>query len=95
MKVVKKIQLKIVILIAVKNRCILYGRVFVMPSFIPSLTVTRTGIPLDGDLLLFSLSTAAFGENNFFGSVWEISLAVFSSRNKETKFPQFDVLFTS
>ena len=31
MKIVKKIQLKIVIFTAVKNRCMLHGRVFVMP----------------------------------------------------------------
>ena len=31
MKIVKKFQLKIVIFTAVKNRCILHGRVFVMP----------------------------------------------------------------
>ena len=30
MKIVKHIQLKIVIFTAVKNRCILHGRVFVM-----------------------------------------------------------------
>ena len=30
MKIVKKFQLKIVIFTAVKNRCILHGRVFVM-----------------------------------------------------------------
>ena len=30
MKIVKKFQLKIVIFSAVKNRCILHGRVFVM-----------------------------------------------------------------
>ena len=30
MKIVKDIQLKIVIFTAVKNRCILHGRVFVM-----------------------------------------------------------------
>ena len=77
----QKFQLKMVIFTAVKNRCILHGRVFVRHSFIPSLIVTR--IPLDGDLLMFSLSTTAFGENYVFGSVWEISLAVFSSRNKQ------------
>ena len=33
MKIVKKIQLKNVIFTAVKNRCILHGRVFVMGSF--------------------------------------------------------------
>ena len=32
MKIIKKIQLKIVIFTAVKNRCILHGRVFVMSS---------------------------------------------------------------
>ena len=48
------------------------------PSFVPSMTVTRTGIPLDYDLLLFSVSTVAIGENTVFGSVWEISLDVFS-----------------
>ena len=32
MKIVEKIQLKIVIFTAVKNRCILHGRVFVMIS---------------------------------------------------------------
>ena len=34
MKIVKKFQMKIVIFTAVKNRCILHGRVFVM-SIIP------------------------------------------------------------
>ena len=34
MKIVKKIQLKIVILTAVKNRCILHGRVFVMDALV-------------------------------------------------------------
>ena len=33
MKIVTKFQLKIVIFTAVKNRCILHGRVFVMFSF--------------------------------------------------------------
>ena len=33
MKVVKIIQLKIVIFTAVKNRCILHGRVFVMTQY--------------------------------------------------------------
>ena len=32
MKIVNNFQLKIVIFTAVKNRCILHGRVFVMPS---------------------------------------------------------------
>ena len=32
MKIVKRIQLKIVIFTAVTNRCILHGRVFVMIS---------------------------------------------------------------
>ena len=32
MKIVKKIQMKIVIFTAVKNRCMLHGRVFVMTS---------------------------------------------------------------
>ena len=32
MKIVKQIQLKIVIFTAVKNRCILHGRLFVMMS---------------------------------------------------------------
>ena len=32
MKIVKKFQLKIVIFTAVKNRCMLHGRVFVMGS---------------------------------------------------------------
>ena len=32
MKIVEKIILKIVIFTAVKNRCILHGRVFVLPS---------------------------------------------------------------
>ena len=32
MKIVEKIKLTIVIFTAVKNRCILHGRVFVMPS---------------------------------------------------------------
>ena len=48
MKIVKKIQLKIVIFTAVKNRCILHGRVFVMQRFlIPSgrpVNLYRTGV---------------------------------------------------
>ena len=32
MKIIKTIKLKIVIFTAVKNRCILHGRVFVMPT---------------------------------------------------------------
>ena len=36
MKIVKKIQLKIVIFTAVKNRCILHGRVFVMITLMSS-----------------------------------------------------------
>ena len=39
MKILKKIQLKIVIFTAVKNRCILHGRVFVM--FIQALMEVR------------------------------------------------------
>ena len=38
MKIVKKIQLKIVIFTAVKNRCILHGHVFVMGKVAVKLT---------------------------------------------------------
>ena len=45
MNIVKKNQLKIVIFTAVKNRCILYGRVFVMHTKLPSFLVICPAVP--------------------------------------------------
>ena len=65
MKIVKKIQLKIVIFTAVKNRCILHGRVFVMVNslghagMLSYLTTLFLGKP-PGSLPVFSA--------NFFAS---------------------------
>ena len=47
MKIVKNFQLKIVIFTAVKNRCILNGRVFVMtklPTHIHCMTMTNISL---------------------------------------------------
>ena len=46
MKILKKIQLKIVIFTAVKNCCLLHGRVFVMIRNILT-TTTAYVVPLD------------------------------------------------
>ena len=42
MKIVKQIELKIVIFTTVKNRCILHGHVFVMSSYAEKLVIKET-----------------------------------------------------
>ena len=66
MKIVKKIQLKIVIFTAVKNRCMFHGRVFVMTG-----TGNYRVIPASG-----LCQTAAVTIDNFYNApnfeeVWE------------------------
>ena len=57
MKIVKTIQLKIVIFTAMKNRCILHGRVFVMKPtnsliYVPTLQVLLPPKMVENDFML-------------------------------------------
>ena len=65
MKIVKRILLKIVIFTAVKNRCILHGRVFVMNCSIRILfsVSTTLGINISLNCILLAF---AYGSTRYF-----------------------------